>query len=250
MAGGARPELGLGRGRVELALVRELEGPARCGCGRSAGWPRPRRGRGRSARRGGQRDLVAPAGPPSAPASQDPGAASGRAWPRRRAGRAGAAHDDRAPTGGQRRIDLGVGERHVPPHGELLRDRHDPEEPVLERGALGRRRRSRERLDAAVDLRASAEIATGSSPRARSAQARAMATAVLPTPVGPKGRLPPDARRPARPLPAARSRPPRALLARAGQATGASTRCSPARVVLVAAEESPHPRARRAAPCR
>jgi hypothetical protein len=63
-----------------------------------------------------------------------------------------AADNDRPPPLGEQRIDLAAGELGEAPGAELVIDLGDPEQTVLERGALLRGRRARQRLEAAVDL--------------------------------------------------------------------------------------------------
>ena len=65
----------------------------------------------------------------------------------------GAADDDGTPPPVERRVDLGAGERREASRRERLRHRHEREQPVLERPALGGRGRAAQDLEAGVHLK-------------------------------------------------------------------------------------------------
>ena len=101
---------------------------------------------------------------------------------------AGAAHHDRAATGGESHVDLLVRQlREAACEEKVFADRHEGDQPVLEPLPLLRRRGAPSALSSPrYTWSASAEITTGSSPRSRSRSATSIATEVFPTPVGPK----------------------------------------------------------------
>ena len=65
---------------------------------------------------------------------------------------AGAADDYRAPASGEQRVDLRVRQARVLTRTEGGVERQEGNEPVLERGALGGRRHTREDLEPGVHL--------------------------------------------------------------------------------------------------
>ena len=100
-----------------------------------------------------------------------------------------AADDDRPPALREQPVDLGVGELRVLADAERRVDRQEGDEAVLERRALGRRGDAGEGLEARRPA-ARRPRRRRDPRRARAAvSARATATAVLPTPVGPNSAM-------------------------------------------------------------